>query len=64
MKIKIYKETLTNLTRIKWIFRKRKSGYTLLELMIVIAIGFFAIGMIAWLGFLVCVGGHFIHKWW
>lgn len=58
MRIKIFKDK-SNLTRIKWIFRKKKSGYTIVELMIAIAIG-----MIAWVGFLVCVGGHFIHKFW
>ena len=63
MRIKIFKDK-SNLTRIKWIFRKRKSGYTLVELMIAIVIGFFAIGMVAWVGFLLCVGGHFLHKFW
>jgi Tfp pilus assembly protein PilV len=64
MKIKSFICNKTNMVRIKWIFRKRKSGYTLVELMIAIVIGFFVIGMIAWVGFLVCVGGHFLHKWW
>lgn len=59
MKIKSLICKKTNMVRIKWIFRKKKSGYTLIELMIAIAIG-----MIAWVGFLVCVGGHFIHKFW
>lgn len=54
MKIKTYIEAGTNLIRVKWMFRKRKAAYTLVELMVTVAIIGIIIGIIALWG-TVCV---------